>query len=186
MAVAKGLFRGSILLGAALAGAIGIHTYHARPRYVLMRYLDATKSGEWNLVKQYISHEDQSNKIKEEWESNYGKGRFAHFVLEKCTYSVVEINKNNNYAYIKTSCTGPDPSALAKEAHFVSSIDKQKINTYLSQTNNLMIKALENPNFPLSTSEQTFTLIYEDGAWRVVLHPVMHSKNSSGPLSTSL
>jgi len=151
------------LIAALAAGCAG-------PKDALQKYLDALNQGDYVQAYGYISSQDKEVKDFQKFMSESSSQRAALILAlaDKVSYRIISVQKskgqaelvvemvNPDYAAVSDAIFGPDYSSPEKAG-------KEKIERMIAQT-------YGKQQLPMVKATRSFTLLKEDGGWKVFLN----------------
>lgn len=138
------------------------------PKEVLQQFFEAQKAGNYEEAYQLISNDDKSVKSLAEYKKELEEP-FVKALIGQISYRIVSVEVNGNTAKAIVEITGPDIASLmadimagAFSAAFGGKSDEE-INKELAEK-------WANKKLPPVTKRETFTLVKENGEWKVFLN----------------
>lgn len=140
------------------------------PQDVLSKYLDASLKERYEEAYGYVSSRDKSEKSLKEYltENNKNDNPFTKAIASNISFKINAVTVNGDNATGEVAITLPDMGAMFTDimgAAFKSAIgggNEKEIESALA-------KKYEDGNVPLTTKQESFHLIKEQGEWKVFL-----------------
>ena len=140
------------------------------PKEVLCNYLDASLKGRHQETYSYVSTEDKAVKdIQIYLKENENDGNlFAESIASKISYKIKKIQKSERNATVDVEITLPDFGSMftdvmgtAFKLAFGGENEKEM--------EKVLSKKFESGEIPMTTKEERFRLVKEEGGWKVFL-----------------
>lgn len=141
----------------------------SNPKDVLSMYLDASLHSRYEEAYSHISSGDKAVKSLEEYSSAQEDNPFAQAFVSKISYEIKDVSVTGNRAKANVEITMPDLSGMFMDvmgAAFASAFgdkhDEKEIERRLAEK-------YKNKDMPMTTRNESFTLVKEKGGWKVFL-----------------
>lgn len=144
------------------------------PKEVLSNYLDGTLHGKLEKAYECLSQQDMDIKNKEDFFlSNTIEGTpFLKSITSRIKYEITDITTDNNSAKAAVTISSPDLSSVFIEL-FGTALQKAFTDTentkQEAEFEKLITEKFKEENIPTTISQETFSLIKENGEWKVFL-----------------
>lgn len=137
------------------------------PEAALDAYLEASVRGDSAAAYGYLSAADQAARSLGEYKASSGN-ELAKAVAAKTEYRIAEIQTHGDTAIAQVDITIPDVSGMFTDllgGAFASALGGAK----QEEIEEKLAKKYSGEDLPTTTKREEFTLVREDGAWRVFL-----------------
>jgi len=137
------------------------------PEATLDAYLEASVRGDSAAAYGYLSAEDQAARSLSEYKASSGN-ELAKAVAAKTEYRIAEVQTHGATAIAQVDITIPDVSGMFTDllgGAFASALGGAK----QEEIEEKLAKKYSGADLPTTTKREEFTLVREDGDWRVFL-----------------
>ena len=144
------------------------------PDRILIKYLKSLYSNNLKETYSYISKADKNIITRNEFiKQNSLEDPFIQDVAKKVSslrkYKINETIINCNYATVRITVTSPDMSKVLGEI-FGPFLGPKNMKNPQEATRYMLKQYLKKGNVPMGKERGTFTLVSEEGKWKVLLN----------------
>lgn len=154
----------------ALLIIYGCNLFSPSPKDVLMKYLDSYSKGNYSESYQLLSSKDKNFKNQKEYETEFIDNPFAKIFAGKISFNVKDVKVSGSNAEVMVEITAPDMSKAMGDlmgAAFASAFSDKKDTKAMEK---MITEKLKDKSLPMTTTNDKYNLVKEEGGWRVFLN----------------
>lgn len=148
---------------------IGCGSDESAAKNALSRYIDASMKMDYEEQYQFLSSSDKSAKSLEQFleENSDAPCALGRALGSKASYEIKELTITGKEAKAKVEFTVPDPGTIVGDVF--EAVFREPIDGGEEKLEEMLAEKYADQDMPMITRTDVFTLVKEEGGWKLLL-----------------